>query len=138
VHTTKPQNPKGGLNLKAILDDGKSLYLQISESVEDDILAGIIKEEELIPSKLQFAKHFQINPATAMKGVNLLADEGIVYKKRGIGMCVASGAREIIMKKRRRSFYNNYVAALLTEAEKLSISKSEIIKILESGDSYGN
>jgi DNA-binding transcriptional regulator YhcF (GntR family) len=72
-----------------------------------------------------------------MKGVNLLADEGIVYKKRGIGMCVAVGAREIIQKKRRRSFYNSYVAVLATEAEKLGISKSEIIKMLESGDPYG-
>jgi DNA-binding transcriptional regulator YhcF (GntR family) len=123
--------------LKAILDDGKSLYLQISESVEDDILAGVIKEEGLIPSKVQFAKHFQVNPATAMKGVNLLADEGIVYKKRGIGMCVAAGAQEIILKKRRQGFYDSYVAVLANEAEKLGISKSEIIKMLESGDPYG-
>ena len=118
--------------MKTILDDGRSIYLQISESVEDDILAGVIQEEELLPSKIQFAKHFQINPATAMKGVNLLVDEGIVYKKRGIGMCVATGAREIIMKKRRQSFYDNYVAVLKTEAAKLGISKSELIKMIES------
>ena len=73
-----------------------------------------------------------------MKGVNLLADEGIVYKKRGIGMCVAVGARDIILKKRRRSFYETYVVALTTEAEKLGISKTELIKMIESdGDSNG-
>ena len=124
--------------MKAILDDGKSIYLQISEAVEDDILAGIIKEDELIPSKNQFAKFFQINPATAAKGVNLLVDEGIVYKKRGIGMCVTTGAREIILKKRRQGFYEKYVAALMEEAAKLGISKSELIKMIESGDPNGS
>ena len=118
--------------MKAVLDDGKSIYLQISEAVEDDILAGIIKEDELIPSKNQFAKYYQINPATASKGVNILVDEGIIYKKRGIGMCVTPGARDIILKKRQKDFYDNYVAGLLDEAEKLGISNDELITMIKT------
>ena len=117
--------------MKTVLDDLKSIYLQIAEAVEDDILAGIIKEDELIPSKNQFAKYYQINPATASKGVNILADEGIVYKKRGIGMCVAPGARDVILKKRHNAFYEEYIVKLLSEAEKLNITKEELIKLIK-------
>ncbi len=122
--------------MKAVLEDGKSIYLQISESIEDDILTGVIREEDLIPSTNQFAKHYQINPATAAKGVNLLVDDGIIYKKRGIGMCVKTGAREVIMGKRRRDFYETYVTALAREAKKLGISKPELIKMIEESEDH--
>ena len=122
--------------MKAVLDDGKSIYLQISQSIEDDILTGAISEEELIPSTNQFAKHYSINPATAAKGVNLLVDDEIIYKKRGIGMCVKTGAREIIRKKRRKDFYDNFITTLLKEANTLNISKTELIKMIEKGDIY--
>ena len=124
--------------MRAILEEGKSIFLQISEAIEDDILTGMIAEEELIPSTNQFAKHYSINPATAAKGVNLLADEGIVYKKRGIGMCVQTGAREIILKKRKQEFFENYVPSFIREAEKLNISKNELINMIEKGEKNGN
>lgn len=122
--------------MKAILEDGKSLYLQISEAIEDDILTGIIAEEELVPSTNQFAKYYSINPATAAKGVNILVDEGIIYKKRGIGMCVKTGAREMIVAKRKRAFYDNFISALIKEASKLNISKSELIRMIEEGEEH--
>ncbi len=122
--------------MKALLDDSKSIYLQISDSVEDDILSGVIAEEELIPSTNQFAKHYSINPATAAKGVNLLVDSGIVYKKRGIGMCVKTGARELILKKRKQDFYHSYVAALIQEAEKLAITKEDLILMIQEGETH--
>ena len=120
--------------MKAILEDGKSIFLQISESIEDDILSGLIKEEELVPSTNQIAKHYLINPATAAKGVNLLVDDGIIYKKRGIGMCVQTGAREIILAKRKVAFFDDYILSLLREAGKLNIEKSELIEMIEKGD----
>ena len=120
--------------MKAALDDGKSIFLQIAEAIEDDILTGLIAEEELIPSTNQLARHFVINPATAAKGVSILTDEGIVYKKRGIGMCVTTGAKTRIMSKRKQDFYNGYVAALMREAAKLGIQKSELIEMIEKGD----
>ena len=116
--------------MKAILEDGKSIYLQISQSIEDDILNGIIAEEESVPSTNQLAKHYSINPATAAKGVSLLAEEGVIYKKRGIGMYVKTGAREIILNKRRQEFYESFIASL-AKASGLGIAKSELIKIIK-------
>lgn len=120
--------------MKAMLGDEKSIYLQIAESIEDDVLTGLIREEELIPSTNQFARHYSINPATAAKGVNLLVDDGIIYKKRGIGMCVQTGARQLIQKKRKQEFYENYVTRLLKEADKLGILKKDLITMIERGD----
>jgi len=123
--------------LKAILEEGTSIYLQISQSIEDDILNGIIVEEDPIPSTNQFAKFYGINPATAAKGVGMLADEGIVYKKRGIGMYVATGAKEIIRAKRKRAFYENFIDVLV-RAKALGVTKAELIKLVEEGEHNAN
>ena len=123
--------------MKAILEEGTSIYLQISQSIEDDILNGIIVEEDPIPSTNQFAKFYGINPATAAKGVGMLADEGIVYKKRGIGMYVATGAKEIIRAKRKRAFYENFIDVLV-RAKALGVTKAELIKLVEEGEHNAN
>ena len=86
------------------LSSDKSIYVQIAESIENEILLGNLKEEDQAPSTNQFAKVYQINPATAGKGLNLLVEEGILYKKRGLGMFVAEGARKKILKKRQGIF----------------------------------
>ncbi len=98
--------------------------------IEQDILRDILLEEERVPSTNELAKLYAINPATAAKGVNLLVDEGILYKKRGIGMFVAAGAKEAIRKKRREHFFENYVKGMLTEAANLGISKEELIEMI--------
>ena len=85
------------------LGEDKSIYLQISEMIEDEILRDIIKEEEQVPSTTELSKFYKINPATAGKGINLLVDKGIIYKKRGIGMFVQAGAKEQIMKLERQA-----------------------------------
>ena len=115
------------------LNEEKSIYLQISEMIEKDILKGSLAEEERVPSTNELARFYKINPATAMKGVNILVDEGILYKQRGIGMFVSGGAKEMIKDKRKKSFYNDYVKAMLEEAKSLGISKDEIIKLIDSG-----
>ena len=112
------------------MNQEKSIYLQIKEMIEQDILRDILLEEERVPSTNELAKLYAINPATAAKGVNLLVDEGILYKKRGIGMFVASGAKEAIRKKRREHFFENYVKGMLTEAANLGISKEELIEMI--------
>lgn len=116
------------------VDDSKPIFLQISEKIEDDILDQSIGEDEVIPSTNQFSKHFQINPATAAKGINKLVDDGIVYKKRGIGMFVSPGAREVIMNKRRNNFYREYVIPLLKEATKINMSKEDVLHLINSKD----
>ena len=116
--------------MQELLNQEKSIYLQIKEMIERDILRDILLEEERVPSTNELAKLYAINPATAAKGVNLLVDEGILYKKRGIGMFVASGAKEAIRKKRREHFFENYVKGMLTEAANLGISKEELIEMI--------
>ena len=116
--------------MQELLNQEKSIYLQIKEMIERDILRDILLEEERVPSTNELAKLYAINPATAAKGVNLLVDEGILYKKRGIGMFVASGAKEAIRKKRREHFFENYVKDMLTEAANLGISKEELIEMI--------
>ena len=116
--------------MQELLNQEKSIYLQIKEMIERDILRDILQEEERVPSTNELAKLYAINPATAAKGVNLLVDEGILYKKRGIGMFVAAGAKEAIRKKRREHFFEDYVKAMLAEAANLGISKEELIEMI--------
>ena len=116
--------------MQELLNQEKSIYLQIKEMIARDILRDILLEEERVPSTNELAKLYAINPATAAKGVNLLVDEGILYKKRGIGMFVAAGAKEAIRKKRREHFFEDYVKAMLAEAANLGISKEELIEMI--------
>ena len=97
--------------MQEILNQEKSIYLQIKEMIERDILRDILLEEERVPSTNELAKLYAINPATAAKGINLLVEEGILYKKRGIGMFVAEGAKAAIMKKRKEHFFDDYIKA---------------------------
>jgi len=117
--------------MKPEFNTEKSIYLQISESIEHDILQNIIEEETQAPSTNQLAVMYRINPATAAKGINLLVNDGILYKKRGIGMFVKSGAVNKIRSKRKKSFYDKYVVPLLTEASNLDISNDEIKDMIE-------
>ena len=113
------------------LSSDKSIYVQIAENIENEILIGNLREEDQAPSTNQFAKVYQINPATAGKGLNTLVDEGILYKKRGIGMFVAQGARKIIVKKRQSSFFKEILPEIIAEADRLEISVEEIVKFIE-------
>ena len=115
------------------LTQEKSIYLQIREMIERDILRDNLQEEERVPSTNELAKLYAINPATAAKGINLLVDEGILYKKRVIGMFVAAGAKEQIKKKKKAHFYEDYIQSLLTEAANLGISKEELIAMITAG-----
>ena len=119
--------------MKEILTQEKSIYIQIKELIENDILRDVLMEEERVPSTNELARLYTINPATAAKGVNLLVDEGILYKRRGIGMFVAAGARQKIMEKRRERFYEDYVKSLLAEAGRLGISRDEVIAMFAGG-----
>jgi len=115
------------------MDGEKPIFQQFAEELEEDILKGIFEEETQIPSTTEVAINFKINPATANRGVNQLVDEGIIYKKRGIGMFVATGAREKIASKRRSAFNESYVLPLLNESKNLGLTKNEIITMIERG-----
>jgi DNA-binding transcriptional regulator YhcF (GntR family) len=116
------------------MDDSRPIFVQIAELIEDDIIEGRLPEESQVPSTTQFASFFQINPATAAKGVNLLVDENILYKKRGIGMFVSTGAKARLMEKRKESFYEQYVVSMIREAEKLGITKDQLSDMIRRGE----
>lgn len=120
--------------MNEILTQEKSIYLQIAEMIETDILRDILLEEERVPSTNELAKLYAINPATAAKGVNILVDEGVLYKKRGIGMFVSAGAKEAILSRRKNEFYDNYVKKLLEEAVSIGLGKEEVIQLIQSGN----
>ncbi len=110
----------------------KPIFLQIAEGIEDAILSGAFSEEEQIPSITEFSVKYTINPATALKGVNMLVDENIIYKKRGVGMFVKMGAAEQLRKKRRASFDNGYIKPVAEEAKRLGITKEDTLTMLEN------
>jgi DNA-binding transcriptional regulator YhcF (GntR family) len=116
-----------------VLNDSQAIFLQIAERIENDIISGNLPEESQAPSTNQFASFYQINPATAAKGVNLLVDEGILYKKRGLGMYVATGAREKLREKRKNQFFEQYVVTMLQEAEKLGITTEQLTEMIQRG-----
>lgn len=109
------------------------IYLQLAETIENEILKGTLEEDAQVPSTTEISVKAKINPATALKGMNLLVDEGILYKRRGVGMFVSAGARDKIYEKRKAQFYETFVSTLLAEAQKLRISKRELIGMIERG-----
>ncbi len=118
--------------------DQRPIYLQLQEGLENAILAGTYAEETQIPSTTELSRAFQINPATAGKGVNALVDEGFCYKKRGIGIFVKEGAREMLKKKRQAAFKETYLFPLIQEARHLDITSEDLIRWIEEEDNADN
>ena len=120
--------------MKANLDESQPIYIQIAEIIEDEILKENIEEEERVMSTNELSEFYQINPATAGKGLNLLVDQGILYKKRGMGMYVAEKAREKIIDKRKNEFHKQYIKDVVKEAVKLGITKQELLMMIKNID----
>ncbi len=116
------------------MDDGRPIYSQVAEQIENDIISGALPEDTQIPSTNEFAAYLRINPATAAKGVNVLVDDGILYKKRGIGMFVSPGAQERLVAARRDRFRTQYVAPLVAEATKLGIPTEQVAAMVRAED----
>ena len=117
--------------LSNLFDQDKPIYLQIREKIEDQIVNNQLKEGNQAPSTTQLVNFYKINHATVSKGVNQLVEEGILYKKRGIGMFVAEGARDKLIQKRKESFLDNYVVGLVKEANKLGITDEELVELIK-------
>ena len=113
-----------------MIEEGRALFLQIAESVEDAIIDGSLAEEAQAPSTNELAAFYRINPATAAKGVAMLTDKGVLYKRRGIGMFVAPGARELLMNERRTAFADRFVEPLLAEARKLGLGPDDLESLI--------
>lgn len=116
--------------MKLELNDHEPIFIQISKAIEDEILCDSIKEGMQVPSTTELSKFYKINPATVLKGVNILVDKEVLFKKRGIGMFVSKGAKEIIKKGRKENFKEVYLKDLIGEAKKLGITKEELLDMI--------
>lgn len=121
-----------------MIDEGKPLFVQIAEQVEDSIVDGSLAEEAQAPSTNELAAFYRINPATAAKGVNMLVTKGVLHKRRGIGMFVSAGARDLLLQERRTAFAARYVEPLLAEARKLGLGPDEVADLVRAGGSTTN
>jgi GntR family transcriptional regulator len=114
----------------AELDEGAPLFVQIAERLADEIADGTLAEGERVPSTNELAAFYQINPATAAKGISMLTDDGLLEKRRGIGMFVAAGARARLLDERRKRFAERYVEPLVAEAGRLGIGADELAAMI--------
>lgn len=90
-------------------NEERPIFQQLAEQLEEGILSGVYPEESQVPSITEFSVTYKINPATALKGINLLVDAGLLYKKRGVGMFVSIGAPEKLREQRKERFYRDYI-----------------------------
>ena len=111
----------------------RPIFLQLAEQLEDGILSGAYPEESQVPSITEYSVTYKINPATALKGINLLVDAGLLYKKRGLGMFVAEGAKEKLEAGRREKFLADYIEKLVREAKNLGLDASELSEMIKRG-----
>lgn len=114
-----------------MFDDRSPIYLQIADKIKEDILSGALGEDEQVMSTNQYASFYRINPATAAKGFQQLVEEGVLYKRRGIGMFVSPEARERLRAERRERFFEEVVDAMIAEARVIGISLDEIVRRIE-------
>lgn len=93
--------------------------------MNDQLLEG-----EQVPSTTQLSQFYKINHITVLKGINLLVDAGLIYKKRGVGMFVADGAKEMLLQTRKSAFAEHYVVPMVQEADKIGLSVDELFQII--------
>ncbi len=114
-----------------MFDDRSPIYLQIADKIKEDIVSGALGEDEQVMSTNQYASFYRINPATAAKGFQQLVEEGVLYKRRGIGMFVSPDAREKLRSERRERFFEQVVDTMIAEARVIGISLDEIVRRIE-------
>jgi GntR family transcriptional regulator len=117
------------------LDEGTPLFAQVAERLAADIADGGLAEGERVPSTNELAAFYRINPATAAKGINVLIDDGLLEKRRGIGMFVTAGARATLLARRRAEFTERYVRPLLIEATRLGMDTDELVALIKDTSS---
>lgn len=113
-----------------MIEEGKPLFVQIAERIEDSIVDGSLPELAQAPSTNELAAFYRINPATAAKGVAMLVDKSVLEKRRGIGMFVPEGARELLLRERRDAFADRYLSPLLDEARRIGLSPDDLAALV--------
>jgi DNA-binding transcriptional regulator YhcF (GntR family) len=120
------------------LDEGTPLFVQIAERLAEEIADGALAEGDRVPSTNELSAYYRINPATAAKGLGVLTGDGLLEKRRGIGMFVAAGARARLLDERRRRFAERFVEPMMAEAARLGVGADELVALIrESSHARG-
>ncbi|MEK5059189.1 MULTISPECIES: GntR family transcriptional regulator [unclassified Paenibacillus] len=114
--------------MRGLLDESQPIFQQIAQMIIDDIVSGLLKEEERVPSENELSRFYNINRATARKGLQALVDADILYKQRGIGMFVQEGARDRALRDKQKNFREDYIRPLLEEAMRIGMTVEQVIE----------
>ncbi len=117
-----------------MFDGREPIYLQIADQIRRDVVSGALAEEEQVMSTTQYATTYRINPATAAKAFAQLMDQGLLYKRRGVGMFVSPGARARLLADRRERFFAEVVEPVATEARMLGVPLDDVVARLRRLD----
>ena len=120
--------------MKPVLDESLPIFQQIAQIIRNNIIEGIVMEGERVPSENELSSFYNINRATVRKGLQTLADEEIIYKKRGIGMFVVEGAKEKLLNERKKQYKKEYIRPLLEEGNRLGINVDKVIELIKEED----
>lgn len=115
-----------------MLDEGTPIFVQIASLLAEEIAAGTLREGDRAPSTNELAAYHRINPATAAKGINVLIDDGLLEKRRGIGMFVAPGAQTKVLDDRRRQFADRYVEPMVAEAQRIGLGAEALLDLVRT------
>ncbi|EGG37739.1 MULTISPECIES: GntR family transcriptional regulator [Paenibacillus] len=122
--------------MKALLDESQPIFQQIAQMIMDDIVDGLLKEGERVPSENELSRFYNINRATARKGLQTLVDQDIIYKQRGIGMFVKEGAKKQVLREKQKHYRQYYIRPMLEEARRIGMTKEEVVECIM--DEEGN
>ena len=115
-----------------MLDEGAPIFSQIAELLAEEISEGVLSEGDRVPSTNELAAYHRINPATAAKGINVLINDGLLEKRRGIGMFVAPGARARLLDERRQRFAARYIEPMVAEANRLGMDTQAVVALIHA------
>ncbi|MEV0899469.1 GntR family transcriptional regulator [Actinoplanes sp. NPDC049802] len=121
-----------------MFDDRSPIYRQIADQIKDDVLRGVLAADQQVMSTNQYAAYYRINPATAAKAFQQLVDEGVIYKRRGVGMFVAAGAQRRLREQRRERFFAEVLEPMVAEAGALGIPVADIVARINQLTSPGD
>ena len=108
-------------------NDRQPIYRQLRDRVVAMILEGVLKEADPLPSVRNVAAEYRVNPLTVLKAYQGLADEGLVEKRRGLGMFVAPGAPAQLMKAERRAFIEEQWPAIRATIQRLGLTLDDLL-----------
>jgi GntR family transcriptional regulator len=118
-------------------NDGQPIYRQLRDRVIAMILDGVLREGDALPSVRNVAAEFRVNPLTVLKSYQELVDEQLVEKRRGLGMFIRTGARELLLKGERQKFLAERWPRIHATIQRLGLTPEELLEAAKSGESQG-